>query len=103
MQVVVPAVSLAAVLQGTALTVCVETPSGATLSKPGPVSISGKAVDCKRVPRRALAAGGPGQAVALMSAVCFNDFSKKLSALELGALAKPSFEMLVHQEISASK
>jgi len=58
-QVIVPPVSLAAVLQGTALTVCVETPSGATLSKPGPVSISGKAVGCKSVPRRALAAGGP--------------------------------------------
>jgi hypothetical protein len=43
MQVVVPSVSRAAVLQGTALTVFVETPSGATLSKPGPVSISGKA------------------------------------------------------------
>jgi hypothetical protein len=56
---VVPPVSLAAVLQGTALTVCVETSSGATLSKPGPVSISGKAVGCKSVPRRALAAGGP--------------------------------------------
>jgi hypothetical protein len=33
-QVVVPSVSLAAVLQGTALTVFVETPSSATLSKP---------------------------------------------------------------------
>jgi hypothetical protein len=54
-QMVVPPVSLAAVLQGTALTVCVETSSGATLSKPGPVSISGKAVGCKPVPRRALA------------------------------------------------
>jgi hypothetical protein len=47
MQVVVPSVSLAAVLQGTALTVLVETPTGATLSKPGPVSISGKAVGCQ--------------------------------------------------------
>jgi hypothetical protein len=44
-QVVVPAVSLAAVLQGTALTV--ETPSGATLTKSGPVSISGKAAGCQ--------------------------------------------------------
>jgi hypothetical protein len=44
-----------------------------------------------------------GQAVALVSAACFNEFSKKLSALELGALAKPSFEMLVQQELSASK
>jgi uncharacterized protein len=50
-----------------------------------------------------VARSDPGQAVALMSAVCFNDFSKKLSALELGALAKPSFEMLVHQELSTSK
>jgi hypothetical protein len=47
MQVVVPSVSRAAVLQGTALTVFVETPSGATLSKPGPVSISGKAFGCE--------------------------------------------------------
>ena len=44
-----------------------------------------------------------GQAVALVSAACFNEFSKKKSALELGALAKPSFEMLVQQELSASK
>lgn len=43
------------------------------------------------------------QLVALMSARCFDDFSKRLSALELGTLAKPSFEMLVHQELSASK
>jgi hypothetical protein len=40
---------------GTAL----ETPSGATSSKPGPVSISGKAAGCEPVPRRALTAGGP--------------------------------------------
>ena len=38
-QVVVPSVPRAAVLQGTALTVFVETPSGATLSKP--VSVAG--------------------------------------------------------------
>jgi uncharacterized protein len=43
-----------------------------------------------------------GQAVTLMSAICFNDFSKKLSALELGAVAKPSFEMLVRQELNGS-
>jgi uncharacterized protein len=43
------------------------------------------------------------QLVALVSAPCFTDFSNRLSALELGALAKPSFEMLVHQELSASK
>jgi uncharacterized protein len=43
------------------------------------------------------------QLVEQVSAVCFDDFSKKLSALELGALAKPSFEMLVRQELSASK
>jgi hypothetical protein len=53
-EVVVPSVSLAAVLQGTALTVFVETPSGATLSKPGPVSISGKRPAAKPVPRRVL-------------------------------------------------
>ena len=52
---------------------------------------------------RNVAGSDPGQAIALMSALCFNDFSKKLSALELGALAKPSFEMLVRQELSASK
>jgi hypothetical protein len=39
----------------------------------------------------------------LISAACFADFSKRMSALELGALAKPSFEMLVHQELSTSK
>jgi hypothetical protein len=39
MQVVVPSVSLAAVLHGTALTVFVETPSSATLFKP--VSLPG--------------------------------------------------------------
>jgi uncharacterized protein len=50
-----------------------------------------------------VAGSDQGQAVALMSAVCFNEFSKKLSALELGALAKSSFEMLVRQELSASK
>jgi uncharacterized protein len=49
------------------------------------------------------AASDVAQIVAQMSAVCFSDFSKKLSALELGALAKPSFEMLVRQELSASK
>jgi uncharacterized protein YecT (DUF1311 family) len=38
-----------------------------------------------------------------ISAACFADFSKRMSALELGALAKPSFEMLVNQELSASK
>jgi uncharacterized protein len=43
------------------------------------------------------------QVVALVSATCFQDFSKRLSALELGTLAKPSFEMLVHQELSAAK
>jgi hypothetical protein len=32
--------------------------------------------------------------VAVMSAACFDDFSKKSSNFELGALAKPSFEML---------
>src|ERR1039458_4608625 len=47
MQVVVPSVSRAAALQGTAPTVFVEMLSGATLSKPGPVSISGKAAGCQ--------------------------------------------------------
>jgi uncharacterized protein len=41
--------------------------------------------------------------VAVMAAACFDDFAKRLSKLELGALAKPSFEMLVHEELSASK
>jgi uncharacterized protein len=39
----------------------------------------------------------------LILAACFADFSTRMSALELGALAKPSFEMLVRQELSASK
>src|ERR1700674_1678774 len=41
MQVVVPSLSRAAVLQGTALTTFVEIPSGPTLSKPGPEYTSG--------------------------------------------------------------
>lgn len=45
----------------------------------------------------------PKQLEAVIAEVCFADFSKRLSALELGALVKPSFEMLIHQEISASK
>jgi uncharacterized protein len=49
------------------------------------------------------AASDPGQALVLISSMCFNDFSKKLSALDLGALAKPSFETLVHQELDASR
>ena len=40
---------------------------------------------------------------AKQSTACFADFSKRMSARELGALAKPSFEMLVRQERSASK
>jgi hypothetical protein len=40
-QVLVPSVSLAARPQGTALTVFVETPSGPTMFKPGPVFTSG--------------------------------------------------------------
>jgi hypothetical protein len=40
-QVVVPSVSWATVLQGTALTVFVETPSRPTMFKPGPVTASG--------------------------------------------------------------
>jgi hypothetical protein len=41
MQVVVPSVSLADMPHGTALTVFVETPSSATLFRPGPVVASG--------------------------------------------------------------
>lgn len=41
MHVVIPSVSLAAIPQGTDLTVRVETPSGPTTFKPGPVSICG--------------------------------------------------------------
>jgi uncharacterized protein len=43
------------------------------------------------------------QVVAVVSATCFPDFSSRMSALDLGSLAKPSFEMLVHQEFGASK
>jgi hypothetical protein len=43
------------------------------------------------------------QVVAVVSARCFSEFSSRMSALDLGMLAKPSFEMLVHQELSASK
>jgi uncharacterized protein len=43
------------------------------------------------------------QAVARISAICFDDFFKRLTALELGALAKPSFEMLVQQELGIAK
>jgi uncharacterized protein len=50
-----------------------------------------------------IAASDPGQVVQLMSRICFDGFSSRLSALDLGALAKPSFEMLVQQELSASK
>jgi uncharacterized protein len=50
-----------------------------------------------------VAASDPGQLVQLMSGICFDGFSSRLSALDLGALAKPSFEMLVHQELSALK
>jgi uncharacterized protein len=38
-----------------------------------------------------------------VSTICFGDFSKRMSALELGALAKSSFQMLVRQELSVSK
>ena len=41
-QVVVPSVSWATVLQGTALTVFVEMPSRPTMFKPGPVTASGR-------------------------------------------------------------
>jgi uncharacterized protein len=49
------------------------------------------------------AASDETRIVAVMAAACFDDFSKKLSNLELGALAKPSFEMLIHEELSVSK
>ena len=49
------------------------------------------------------ATSDPKQMEALISEICFADFSKRLSALELGSLVKPSFEMLVHQEMNASK
>jgi uncharacterized protein len=50
-----------------------------------------------------IAASDETRIVAVMSAACFDDFSRRLSNLELGALAKPSFEMLVHEELSAAK
>jgi uncharacterized protein len=50
-----------------------------------------------------LEASDAKQVVDLISAACFADFSTRMSALELDALAKPSFEMLVRQELSASK
>jgi uncharacterized protein len=43
------------------------------------------------------------QVAALVSAACFTEFSRRLSALELSSLAKPSFDMLVHEELSAAK
>jgi uncharacterized protein YecT (DUF1311 family) len=49
------------------------------------------------------AAADQKKVVALLSEVCFADFSRRLSALELGQLAKPSFEMLVSEELKASK
>jgi uncharacterized protein YecT (DUF1311 family) len=50
-----------------------------------------------------LEASDAKQVVDFISAACFADFSTRMSALELDALAKPSFEMLVRQELSASK
>jgi uncharacterized protein len=41
--------------------------------------------------------------VAVVSATCFPDFSSRMLALDLGTLAKPSFEVLVRQELGASK
>jgi hypothetical protein len=49
------------------------------------------------------AATDPKQVVALLSEVCFADFSRRLAALELGQLAKPSFEMLISEELKASR
>jgi uncharacterized protein len=39
--------------------------------------------------------------VQIVSTVCFGDFMKRMSALELGPLAKSSFDMLVHQELTS--
>jgi uncharacterized protein len=53
-------------------------------------------------------AGGAGSAgatdenqVATVSAACFPDFSTRMTALDLGTLAKPSFEVLVRQELGS--
>jgi len=54
--VVNPSVSRAAVLQGTALTVFVETPSGATVFNPGPID------DCGNGPVEYGVGGVPGGA-----------------------------------------
>jgi uncharacterized protein len=65
--------------------------------------------DLRNCIRRNIAVAGSAEAsnekqmVALVSATCFPDFSKRMSALELGTLAKPSFEMLVHQELGTTK
>jgi len=65
--------------------------------------------DLRNCIRRNIAVAGSAEAsnekqmFALVSATCFPDFSKRMSALELGTLAKPSFEMLVHQELGTSK
>jgi uncharacterized protein len=56
-------------------------------------------------------AGSPGGTEAhddrkveeLLSSSCFSEFSKRMSALELGALAKSSFEMLVQRELGVRK
>jgi hypothetical protein len=100
MQVVVPSVSRAALLQGTALTVFVETPSGATLSKPGPVSISGKAFGGE--------AGAPPGAGAdapvspLDASVCANAAEPKtpnaIAIKRLAARMKASTEMPTIEE-----
>jgi uncharacterized protein YecT (DUF1311 family) len=39
----------------------------------------------------------------LVSTACFGDFSKRMSALDLGALAKSSFDMLVRLELGDSQ
>jgi uncharacterized protein len=46
---------------------------------------------------------GAKQAAELAAAACFGEFSRQMTALELGALAQPSFDMLVGQELGARK
>jgi hypothetical protein len=84
MQVVVPSVSLAAVLQGTARTVFVETPSSATLFKPvseceisgPPTTGAAPAVGGIMVGGGASRAGGG----ALMAGVCCANATEETSA-----------------------
>jgi len=77
MQVVVPSVSLAALLQPTALTVFVETPSSATLFKPvSEGEISGPPTTGAAPAVGGIMAGGG----ALMSGVCCANAPEETSA-----------------------